>query len=130
MHRRQFTASPRQDGPKPVLPMVQLPIYRVRQRDLEADLGRVYRLEHFDFHEATGITPGMCPEYVVSPTTPLAYHAQQEADRLRRGRKSGNIALILHVLWRTATSRSGGTSSTPTPSRRQPRSIGRSCKNG
>lgn len=99
MHRHhQSVTLPRQDGLKPTLPMIQLPIYRVRQRDLEAYLGRVYRLEHFDFHEATGITPGMCPEYVVSPTTPLAYHAQQEADRLRRGRKSGNIALILHVL--------------------------------
>ena len=68
MHRHhQSVTSPRQDGLKPTLPMIQLPIYRVRQHDLEAYLGQVYRLEHFDFHEATGITPGMCPEYVVSP---------------------------------------------------------------
>ena len=89
---------PRQSGQKPVLPMVQLPIYRVKQRHLEAYLAKVYRMDDFDFLLAAGATPGMCPEYLVSPALPPACGAQQEADRIRRGHRSRNVALILNVL--------------------------------
>ncbi len=89
---------PRQTGSKPALPMVQLPIYRVKQRHLEAYLAKVYRMEKFDFLLAAGATPGMCPEYRVSPALPPAWSAQQEADRIRRGHPSRNVGLILNVL--------------------------------
>ncbi|MGD0038898.1 MAG: hypothetical protein ABSE84_00555 [Isosphaeraceae bacterium] len=89
---------PRQTGSRPALPMVQLPIYRVKQRHLEAYLAKVYRMEGFDFLLAAGATPGMCPEYRVSPALPPAWSAQQEADRIRRGHPSRNVGLILNVL--------------------------------
>jgi hypothetical protein len=40
----------------------------------------------------------MCPEYRVNPTLPPAWSARQEADRIRRGQRSRNVALILNVL--------------------------------
>ena len=55
--------------------MVQLPIYRVKQRHLEAYLAKVYRMDDFDFLLAAGATPGMCPEYLVSPALPPAWNA-------------------------------------------------------
>jgi len=70
---------------KPVLPVIHLPIYRVKQRHLEAYLTKVYRMDAFDFLLAAGVTPGMCPEYLVSPAMPPAASALQEADRIRRG---------------------------------------------
>ena len=82
-----------QNGPKPTLPMVQLPVYRVKQRHLEAYLAKVYRMDGFDFVLATGATPGMCPEYLVSPALPPAISAQQEADRIRQGRRTRNVGL-------------------------------------
>jgi len=87
-----------QNGLKPTLPMVKLSVYRVKQRHLEAYLAKVYRMDDFDFVLATGATPGMCPEYLVSPTLPPAISAQQEADRIRRGKRTRNVALILNVL--------------------------------
>jgi hypothetical protein len=78
--------------------MVQLPIYRVKQRHLEAYLAKVYRMEDFDFLLAAGATPGMCPEYLVSPALPPAFGATHEADRIRRGHRSRNVPLILNVL--------------------------------
>ena len=84
--------------PRPILPMIQLPIYRVKQRHLEAYLAKVYRMDGFDFLLAAGATPGMCPEYHVSPALPPAFGAQQEADRIRRGHRSRNVPLILNVL--------------------------------
>ena len=78
--------------------MVQLPIYRVKQRHLEAFLAMVYRMDGFDFLLAAGTTPGMCPEYLVNPALPPALTAQQEADRIRQGRRTRNVGLILNVL--------------------------------
>jgi hypothetical protein len=78
--------------------MVQLPYYRVKQRHLEAYLAKVYRMDGFDFLLAAGATPGMCPEYRVSPALPPAWSARQEADRIRHGHNSRNVALILNVL--------------------------------
>ena len=98
-HRQRPPASlPRQGSQKPVLPMVQLPIYRVKRRHLETFLARVYRVDGFDFLLAAGATPGMCPEYLVSPVLPPAMSARQEADRIRRGNRSRNVGLILNVL--------------------------------
>ncbi len=97
-HERRPPSLPRQNGPKPVLPMIQLPIYRVKQRCLEAYLARVYRMDAFDFLLAAGVTPGMCPEYLVGPALPPAMSARQEADRIRQGRRSRNVGLILNVL--------------------------------
>jgi len=97
-HERRPSGPPRQNAPKPVLPMVQLPIYRVKQRHLEAFLARVYRMDGFDFLLAAGVTPGMCPEYLVSPALPPAMSARQEADRIRQGRRTRNVGLILNVL--------------------------------
>jgi hypothetical protein len=78
--------------------MVQLPIYRVKQRHLEAYLAKVYRMDDFDFLVAAGATPGMCSEYLVRPVLPPACTALQEADRIRHGHRSRNVALILNVL--------------------------------
>jgi hypothetical protein len=78
--------------------MVHLPVYRVKQRHLEAYLARVYRMEKFDFLIASGATPGMCPEYRVSPTLPPAWESRQEADRIRHGRHVRNMPFILNVL--------------------------------
>ena len=96
--RQRPPMSPRQCGQKPVLPMVQLPIYRVRQRHLEAYLATVYRMDDFDFLMAAGATPGMGVEYAVSPTLPPAGTAVEDADRIRRGRRTRNVGLILNVL--------------------------------
>ena len=52
-------------GPKPVLPMVQLPIFRVKARHLEDYLYEVYRMGEFDFLLAAGLKAGECPEYIV-----------------------------------------------------------------
>ena len=66
-HREQPPAKTPAAGPKPVLPMVQLPIFRVHYRRLEEYLVKVYRMEGFDFLRATGAGPGLVPEYAVSP---------------------------------------------------------------
>ena len=97
-HRPPTTSLPRQNSPKPTLQMTQLPVYRVKQRHLEAHLARVYRMDGFDFGRAAGTTPGMCPEYIVRPALPPAGSAHQEADRIRQGHKSRNVSLILNVL--------------------------------
>jgi hypothetical protein len=78
--------------------MIQLPVYRVKQRHLEAYLASVYRMDSFDFLLAAGATPGMCPEYLVTPVLPPATSARQEADRIRQGHRSRNLPLILNVL--------------------------------
>ena len=104
--------------------MIQLPIYRVKQRHLEAFLARVYRMDGFDFLLAAEATPGMCPEYLVSPALPPAIGARQEADRIRQGHRTRNVGLILNVLCLDGFIPPGGTPSTPTPSRRPARSTG------
>jgi hypothetical protein len=78
--------------------MVQLPIYRVKQRHLEAYLARVYRMDNFNFLLAAGATPGMCPEYLVSSALPPASSTSQQVDRIRHGHRSRNVPLILNVL--------------------------------
>ena len=97
-HREQPPAKTPAAGPKPVLPMVQLPIFRVHYRRLEEYLVKVYRMEGFDFLRATGAGPGLVPEYVVSPALPSAHDAARQADAIRAGRRTQNVGLILNVL--------------------------------
>ena len=98
-HQRLSINQPRQPRPtKPALPMVQLPIYRVKQQHLETYLAQVYQMEGFDFRIASGATPGMCPEYNVSPTLSSAWNAKEDADRIRHGHRTMNVALILNIL--------------------------------
>jgi hypothetical protein len=97
-HREQPPAKTLAVGPKPVLEMVQLPIFRVRYRRLEDYLARVYRMEGFDFLLASGAVPGLVPEYAVSPTLPASEDARRRADAIRTGRRTRDVALILNVL--------------------------------
>jgi len=75
-HRQQPPAkAPAAADPKPILPMVQLPIFRVHYRRLEEYLVKVYRKEGFDFLRATGAGPRLVPEYAVNPTLSPALDA-------------------------------------------------------
>jgi hypothetical protein len=86
------------DKPKPTLPMVQLPIFRVRYYDLEAYLARVYGMDGFDFLLATAAVAGLCPEYIVQNALPPAQDALERANRIRAGQWTKNVNLILNVL--------------------------------
>jgi hypothetical protein len=59
-HRERMPAKTPAAGPKPVLEMVQLPIFRVHYRRLEEYLAQVYRMEGFDFLLASGAALGWC----------------------------------------------------------------------
>lgn len=83
---------------KMTLPMIQLPYYRVKRRHLEAFLTHVYRMVGFNFLEAAGATPGMCPEYRVGRTLPPSWDAKRAAERIRHGRRSHDVPLILTTL--------------------------------
>jgi hypothetical protein len=85
-------------GPKPILEMVQLPIFRVRYRRLEEYLVNVYGMEGFDFLLASGAIPGLVPEYAVRPTLPPSEDARRRADAIRAGRRTRDVFLILNVL--------------------------------
>jgi hypothetical protein len=85
-------------GPKPVLPMVQLPIFRVKARHLEDYLYEVYRMGEFDFLLAAGLKAGECPEYIVQAALPAAHEGPRRANEIRSGRRTKNVALILNVL--------------------------------
>jgi hypothetical protein len=92
-----------QSGPpisreKPVLEMVQLPVFRVRLRHLEDFLRKVYRLEGFDFLAATGGVAGATYEYSVQAALPPGPNALRRADAIRRGQRTQNVPLILNVL--------------------------------
>ena len=97
-HREKAPATPPAAAPRPVLEMVQLPIFRVHYRRLEEYLAKVYRMEDFDFLRATGAGPGLVPEYAVSPALPPALDAARQAEAIRAGRRTQNVSLILNVL--------------------------------
>ena len=97
-HREQPPAKAPAAGPKPTLPMVQVPIFRVHYRRLEEYLAKVYRMVGFDFLRATGVGPGLVPEYAVSPVLPPALDAARQAEAIRAGRRTQNVSLILNVL--------------------------------
>ena len=85
-HREKAPATPPAAAPRPVLEMVQLPIFRVHYRRLEEYLAKVYRMEDFDFLRATGPGPGLVPEYAVSPALPPRLDAARQAEAIRAGR--------------------------------------------
>ena len=85
-------------GPRPALPMIQLPIFRVKSRDLEDYLFQVYRISGFDFLLATGMKAGECPEYAVQATLPQGPDSGRRAEEIRSGRRTRNVPLILNVL--------------------------------
>ncbi|MEN6406083.1 MAG: hypothetical protein ABFC77_06380 [Thermoguttaceae bacterium] len=78
--------------------MVQLPIFRVHYRKLEAYFCRVYGWEAFDFFMATGTATGMAPEYVVNGLKGVGSEIERQANAIRSGRRSRNVLLILNVL--------------------------------
>ena len=84
------------DQPKPALPMVHLPIFRVHYKALESYLARVYRMQDYDFLMASGCVPGMVPQYEVRADLPPAWDCQ--ADKIRSGQRSRNVPLILTCL--------------------------------
>ena len=96
-HREKPPAKP-PAGPKPILEMVQLPIFRVHYRRLEEYLVKVYRMEGFDFLLASGAAPGLVPEYAVNGALPPSDDARRRADAIRAGRRTRDVALILNVL--------------------------------
>ncbi len=85
-------------GPRPVLEMTQLPIFRVHYRRLEDYLAKVYRMEDFDFLLASGAAPGLVPEYAVNGALPPSDDARRRADAIRAGRRTCDVALVLNVL--------------------------------
>lgn len=97
-HREQPPAKTWAAGPKPVLEMVRLPIFRVHYRRLEEYLVKVYRMEGFDFLLASGAAPGLVPEYGVNAVLPPSEDARRRADAIRAGRRSRDVLLILNVL--------------------------------
>lgn len=84
--------------PKPKLTMIHLPHFRVHHSDLETYLGTIYRMRGFDFFKATGLTPGLIPEYSVTGALPPAFESKNKAAKIRHGQRTGDIALILNVL--------------------------------
>ena len=85
-------------GPKPTLPMRVTYLCRVHYLDLQDYLATVYRMRDYDILRTTGATHGLCPEFVVTGQMPPASNAGQQADNIRRGRKTRNLGLILNVL--------------------------------
>lgn len=90
--------APTPAGPKPKLDMVQLPIFRVHYRKLEAYLCQVFHFDGFDFLRASGACPGLVPEYMIGPNLPPSGDAQHRASAIRAGRRTHDVGLILTVL--------------------------------
>jgi hypothetical protein len=74
----------------------QLPIYRIKYRQLEAFLKKTYRMDDFDLLFAIGQVNGICPEYSVQAVIPP--HLMRQAASIRRGHRTKNLNLILNVL--------------------------------
>lgn len=87
---------PMPTNPKPVLEVIQVPVYRVHHTKLEAYIEQVFGFE-FDFLMAVGITEGQCVEYTVTGDIPTTEWLRR-ADELRSGRRSRSATLILAVL--------------------------------
>jgi len=83
--------------PKPKLPSIPVPVYRVHYRALETYLAQVYNLRDYDFLRATG-TKGLAVEYRVAAELTSAWNAHTLADRIRCGQRTANVQLILNVL--------------------------------
>ncbi len=100
MLRRQRPQKPIEPwkGPKPKLPMQVTYLCRVHYLDLQAYLAKVYRMGDYDILRATGVTAGVCPEFIVTGNLPPATNISQQVDNIRRGRKTRSLDLILNVL--------------------------------
>lgn len=83
-------------NPKPKLAMTRLPVFRVRQKHLEAYIASIYRFE-FDFLIATGQVAGMTIEYQVDGLISGEAWAAR-AHELRCGKRTRDVRLILNVL--------------------------------
>lgn len=83
-------------NPKPTLEMTRLPVFRVKQKHLEAYIATIYRFE-FDFLIATGQVAGMMIEYKVDGSIPSEAWTQR-AHELRCGKRTRDMNLILNVL--------------------------------
>ncbi len=81
--------------PKPKLPAQIIPVFRVRYRDLEDYIQRVFGFD-FDILFATGCTNGMCPEYQLTGQGTITMGRQ--ANDIRQGRRTRSLQLILEVL--------------------------------
>jgi hypothetical protein len=86
------------DKPKPKLPAVHLPHYRVRSEAISKYLALVYKMRDFDFCRATGCVPGIVPEYRVTGELPPSWDSPRKAERIRNGQRTSDVALILNVL--------------------------------
>ena len=73
-------------NPKPKLEMVRLPVFRVKQKHLEAYIASIYRFD-FDFLIATGQTPGMMIEFKVDGMIPSETWGAR-AHELRCGKRT------------------------------------------
>ncbi len=82
--------------PKPALEMQRLPVFRVKQKALEAYITLIYRFE-FDFLIATGHTAGTCPQYHAKQV-PDGLAWADRAHELRCGKRTRDVPLIFNVL--------------------------------
>ncbi len=83
-------------NPKPKLEMRSLPVFRVKQKALEAYITLVYRFE-FDFLIATGHLAGTCPQFNAQEVQDsIAW--KQRAHELRCGKRTRDVPLIFNVL--------------------------------
>jgi hypothetical protein len=87
-----------EDKPKPKLPAIHLPHFRVHYADLEKYLETVYKMRDFSFFRATGFAPGLIPEYAVTGELPPAWESKNKAERIRHGQRTSDMLLILNVL--------------------------------
>ncbi|MBX7133796.1 MAG: hypothetical protein K1X67_14070 [Fimbriimonadaceae bacterium] len=83
-------------NPKPKLEMTRLPVFRVKQKHLEAYITSIYRFE-FDFLIATSQVAGMMIEFQVDGVIPSEAWAAR-AHELRCGKRTRDVRLILNVL--------------------------------
>lgn len=82
--------------PKPILKMQRIPVFRVHYTDFENYVKQVFGFT-FDFFLATGVVPGLCPEYRVSGEVG-SHSVQKIAMNLREGQRTKNMEVILNVL--------------------------------
>jgi len=96
IHHTKLATHPAPRVNKPVLNMVQLPIFRVHYRTLEAYLCRVLHFPDYDFLLATGTVPGLVPEFNVGPT--ISDNRIRRANAARQGQRTHDVDLLLALL--------------------------------
>lgn len=86
------------EGPKPTLEMKVTPTCRVKSRDLEHYIQKVFNIKGFDIAKATGARSDMAPEFLVTGVLSLANNIRQQVENIRRGRETHRLGLILDIL--------------------------------